>query len=62
MWFFRRLYSGDFCMLLYLMFATCTFGVNTFYVVFTAILLLKLKALCVATVITHMNSAFGLWQ
>ncbi|CDJ64330.1 hypothetical protein, conserved [Eimeria necatrix] len=57
-----RLYSGDFCMLLYLVFALCTFGGNVLFFMLLAFLLLKLKASCVAALLAHVASVFGIWD
>ncbi|CDI74367.1 hypothetical protein EPH_0033030 [Eimeria praecox] len=57
-----RLYSGDFCMLLYIIFGICTFGGNALFFVLLIFLLLKLKASCTATLLAYMASVFGLWD
>ncbi|CDJ42324.1 hypothetical protein, conserved [Eimeria tenella] len=57
-----RLYSGDFCMLLYLIFALCTFGGNVLFFMLLTFLLLKLKASCVAALLAHVASVFGIWD
>ncbi|CDJ60988.1 hypothetical protein, conserved [Eimeria maxima] len=57
-----RLYSGDFCMLLYTIFGLCTFGGSALLFVLLTFLLLKLKASCTATLLAHMASVFGLWD
>lgn len=57
-----RLYSGDFCLLLYLVFGLYTFGVNELYVILLIFLLLKLKFSCFATILVHIASVFALWD
>lgn len=57
-----RLYSGDCCMLLYLMFGLCTSGVNALFILLLVFLLLKLKSACFATVLAHIAAVFGLWD
>lgn len=57
-----RLYSGDCCMLLYLIFGLCTFGANVLFVLLLVFLLLKLKSSCFATILAHIAAVFGLWD